>query len=99
MASCQARNVAVQTIKAITRAPWGDRPQTAATWYEPLRDPAAIDRAVHWVLGRPGIFLNTVGDITVLPLVLDAADRLRERPSDGAMAELSQQQSMEPLFA
>src|SRR3712207_9352981 len=32
---------------------------TAATWYEPLRDPAAIDRAVHWVLGRPGLFLNT----------------------------------------
>jgi aryl-alcohol dehydrogenase-like predicted oxidoreductase len=98
VAVCQERGVAVQTIKSITRAPWGERPHTAATWYEPLRDPAAIDRAVQWVLGRPGIFLNTVGDITVLPLVLDAADRFRERPSDEAMAELMEQQVMEPLF-
>jgi aryl-alcohol dehydrogenase-like predicted oxidoreductase len=95
---CRERNVAMQTIKAITRAPWGDRPHTAATWYEPLRDQAAIDRAVHWVLGRPDVFLNTVGDIAVLPLVLDAADRFRGRPSEEAMEELARQQAMEPLF-
>jgi aryl-alcohol dehydrogenase-like predicted oxidoreductase len=98
VARCQERGVAVQTIKAVTRAPWGDRPQTAATWYEPLGDPIAIDRAVHWVLGRPGMFLNTVGDIAVLPKVLDAADRFRERPSDEAMREIAEQQAMEPLF-
>jgi hypothetical protein len=98
VARCQQRGVAVQTIKAVTRAPWGDRPQTAATWYEPLRDPVAIDRAVHWVLGRPGVFLNTVGDIGVLPLVLDAADRFRERPTDAAMRKIAKQQAMEPLF-
>jgi aryl-alcohol dehydrogenase-like predicted oxidoreductase len=97
-ALCQERNVAVQTIKAITRSPWGDQPHTAATWYEPLRDPAAIDTAVHWVLGRPGVFLNMVGDITVLPMVLDAADRFRERPSDAAMEDLEKKQAMEPLF-
>lgn len=97
-ALCQERNVAVQTIKAITRAPWGDQPHTAATWYEPLRDPAAIDMAVHWVLGRPGVFLNTVGDIHVLPLVFEAAEHFRERPSEEAMRELSRQQVLEPLF-
>jgi aryl-alcohol dehydrogenase-like predicted oxidoreductase len=95
---CRQRGVAMQTIKAVTRAPWGDRPQTADTWYEPLRDQAAIDRAVHWVLGRPGVFLNTVGDIAVLPQVLDAADRFRERPSDEVMREITEQQAMEPLF-
>jgi aryl-alcohol dehydrogenase-like predicted oxidoreductase len=98
VARCHQREVAVQTIKAVMRVPWGDRPPTAATWYEPLRDPDAIDRAVHWVLGRPGLFLNTVGDIAVLPQVLDAADRFRERPSDEAMREIAEQQAMEPLF-
>ena len=98
LARCRERGVAVQTIKAITRAPWSDRPQTAATWYEPLRDPVAIDRAVHWALGRPSVFLNTVGDIGVLPMVLDAADRFRERPSGDAMREIAEQQAMEPLF-
>jgi aryl-alcohol dehydrogenase-like predicted oxidoreductase len=99
VALCQERNVAVQTIKAITKAPWGDRPQTAATWYEPLRDQAGIDLAVSWVLGRPGVYLNTVGDIHVLPMVLDAAERFEARPSDEQMDALVEQWQMEPLFA
>ena len=65
---CQrAQDVATQTIKAITRAPWDERPHDAATWYEPLRDQGDIDLAVHWVLGHPGLFLNTAGDIHILP--------------------------------
>ncbi len=95
---CEERGVAVQTIKAITRAPWGDREHTASTWYEPLRDQGAIDTAVSWVLGRPGFFLNTVGDITILPKVLDAADRFTERPHETAMQELDATWGMEPLF-
>jgi aryl-alcohol dehydrogenase-like predicted oxidoreductase len=96
---CQEREVAIQTIKSITRAPWGDRQQTTNTWYEPLQDQGAIDTAVSWVLGRPGIFLNTVGDIHVLPKVLDAADRFAERPDDSAMRELETTWGLEPLFA
>ena len=98
VARCAERDVAVQTIKAITRAPWGEREQTAATWYEPLRDQAAIDTAVSWVLGRDGVFLNTVGDIHVLPLVLDAAERAAGRPSDEEMAQLESAFGLEPLF-
>jgi aryl-alcohol dehydrogenase-like predicted oxidoreductase len=99
VALCQERNVAIQTIKAITKAPWGDREQTAATWYEPLREQGPIDMAVGWVLGRDGIFLNTVGDIHVLPMVLDAAERFDgSRPTDAAMRELSSEWQMEPLF-
>ncbi len=60
-AVCAERGVAVQTIKAISLAPWDGREQTAGTWYEPLQDQGDIDLAVHWVLGRPDVFLNTVG--------------------------------------
>ena len=95
---CQTRNVAIQTIKSITAAPWGDREQTAATWYEPLTNQDDIDRAVNWVLGRPGVFLNTVGDIYVLPRVLDAANRLTSRPSESEMAQLVTTRQMAPLF-
>ena len=98
LALCRERNVGVQTIKAITRAPWGERPREAATWYEPLRDQADIDPAVHWVLGRPGVFLNTVGDIEILPRVFDAASRFATRPSDAAMAEHAARTQLEPLF-
>ncbi len=98
MEICEARNVAVQTIKSCTRGPWGSKEQTAATWYEPFTEQADIDRAVHWVLSRPNIFLNTPGDIHLLPRVLDAAQRFEPRPQeelDASMAELNPT----PLFA
>lgn len=98
VALCQQREVAVQTIKAITRAPWEGQEQTRATWYAPLEDQADIDLAVHWVLGRPGIFLNTVGDIHVLPKVFDAASRFESAPNDDQMRELVTNQEMSTLF-
>jgi aryl-alcohol dehydrogenase-like predicted oxidoreductase len=97
--ACAERGVAVQTIKSISLAPWDGREQTAATWYEPLREQADIDLAVHWVFGRPGVFLNTVGDVTLLPQVLDAASRFESRPPNEAMDELSTRRQLVPLFS
>ncbi len=96
---CQLRNVAVQTIKAITQRPWGDDPHTAATWYKPLTEQTDIDLAAHWVLGNAGVFLNTVGDIHVLPTVLDAVSRFERRPADAQMKRLVAEREMAPLFA
>ncbi len=95
---CRARNAAVQTIKGIQRRPWGDRQPTRATWYEPLEEQAAIDLAVSYVLGRPGIFLNTVGDIHLLPKVLDAASRFEAAPSEVEMAALVARLEMASMF-
>jgi aryl-alcohol dehydrogenase-like predicted oxidoreductase len=92
------RNVALQTIKSLARRPWDGRTATAATWYEPLREPVDIDLAVHWVLGRPEAFLLTTGDVEILPLLLDAAERYEQRPSDQEMAELAARQEAAPLF-
>ena len=96
---CAGRGVAVQTIKSISLAPWDGREQTAATWYEPLREQGDIDLAVHWVLGRPGVFLNTVGDVALLPKVLEAAGRHESRPSSELMEELAAQRDLVPLFS
>jgi aryl-alcohol dehydrogenase-like predicted oxidoreductase len=98
VSTCQERNAAVQTIKSIAVGPWGDRPHTYAPWYEPMSEPSDIDLAVWWVLGRPGIFLNAVSDIGLLPMVLDAAARYSQRPSDEEMAALLQHRGVEPLF-
>jgi len=96
---CAERGVALQTIKAISLAPWDGREQTAATWYEPLTDQDDIDLAVHWVLGRPKVFLNTVGDVEILPMVLDAAERFGSRPADGELEELLARRRLVPLFS
>ena len=95
---CERRGVAMQTIKSITRGPWGAQEHTRATWYQPLEDQSAIDKAVHWVLGQPNLFLNTVGDIHLLPRVLDAATRFHTMPADEEMRELLETQELSPLF-
>ncbi len=96
---CKARDCAVQTIKSLTRRPYLPGQRTGHnTWYEPLTDQASIDKAVHWALGNEDIFLNTAGDISILPMVLDAAHRYESRPSEEEMQALAAEWEMEPLF-
>jgi predicted aldo/keto reductase-like oxidoreductase len=97
-ALCAERDVAVQTIKSITRAPWGDQERTAATWYAPLTTQEDIDRAAHWVLGTRPVFLNTVGDIHLLPMVFEAGRTFTTAPADEAMDALLAEREMAPLF-
>src|SRR3977135_412191 len=96
--TCTERTVAVQTIKSIALRPWRGREQPRVTWYEPLEDQADIDRAVWWVLGRSGLFLNTAGDVDLLPRVLHAAERFEKRPADAEMATMLERAKTEPLF-
>jgi aryl-alcohol dehydrogenase-like predicted oxidoreductase len=95
---CRERNVAVQVIKSIARGPWATSDQTHTTWYQPLEEQADIDRAVHWALGLPGIFLNTVGDLTLLPRFLDAASRFEKCPSDAEMMAMLDSRRVTSLF-
>ena len=95
---CKERGVAVQTIKSLARGPWGVAPQTRNTWYQPLEEQRDIDLAVHWVLGRGDVFLNTVGDVDLLPKVLDAASRFEKQPSREEMEALVQRNRMSSLF-
>ena len=98
MRVCAERDIAVQTIKSIALRPWDGRTPTRSTWYEPLEDQIDIDRAVHWVLQRPGIFLNTVGDINLLPKVLDAVSHFEPLPSTEPLSEDLERLAMTPLF-
>jgi aryl-alcohol dehydrogenase-like predicted oxidoreductase len=84
---CAERAVAVQTIKAVARRRWAPAHEGPRfSWYEPLPDDAsgALTRAVHWVLGHPGLFLNTSSDARLLPAILAAA----EAPAPVTDAEL-----------
>jgi aryl-alcohol dehydrogenase-like predicted oxidoreductase len=96
--ACGRRRTAVQTIKSIALRPWLGRPHTHSTWYEPLQAQEDIDPAVWWVLGRPGIFLNSVGDVDLLPKVLDAASRFEAVSSDAEMRALVERVGPEPIF-
>jgi aryl-alcohol dehydrogenase-like predicted oxidoreductase len=96
--TCAQGQVAVQTIKSIALRPWLGRPHNHSTWYEPLERQEDIDLAVWWVLGRQGIFLNSAGDVGLLPRVLDAAERFERRPSDAEMEALVERAGLNPIF-
>ena len=95
---CKDRGIAFQTIKSLTKGPWAQKTRLRRTWYEPLEEQRWVDNAVHWILGQGYIFLNTVGDIHVLPKVLDAANRFKGKPSDGVMDEMVEEAKMSRLF-
>jgi hypothetical protein len=46
----------------------------------------------------PGVFLDSVGDVGLLPKVLDAASRFAGPPDDAAMTDLVNRSAAEPLF-
>ena len=75
VAACQAGDVGIHVLKATARAPWGDRPPTHHTWYEPLTDQGEIDQAVAWALDQPVTTLCSSGDLEVFPKIVAAAER------------------------
>jgi len=96
--TCRQRQVAVQTIKAVARAPWLGRQRSAATWYEPFTEQADIDPPVWCALGEETVFLNSVGDVDILPRFLDAASRYQGRPSEAEMDALFERLQPQPIF-
>jgi aryl-alcohol dehydrogenase-like predicted oxidoreductase len=98
LAVCAERRVAVQTIKAVARQRWpeGSAP-THDTWYEPVSDPVELERAVHWALARPGVFVNSAGDLRLLGPTLRAAASFAARHA-AASAPPPEPPGLEPLF-
>ena len=98
-AHCHARGVAVQTIKAIARRRWSEgEAGPRHSWYEPIRDGEALRRAVHFVLARPGLFLNSSSDATLLRAVLEAASAPHELPPARVLEQDVARLGLAPLF-
>lgn len=75
LAECAARDVGVMVIKAAAKQPWGDRTPTHSTWYEPVTSAQDIEHGIRFALSHPGVHaFCSPGDLSLLPLVLDAAE-------------------------
>jgi aryl-alcohol dehydrogenase-like predicted oxidoreductase len=96
--TCRERKVALQTIKSLARRRWQATEGPKFSWYEPLTDGDAIRRAVHWVLSREDVFLNSSSDARLLEATLSAAKELIELPGDQVMLQDSDSFAIEPLF-
>ena len=96
---CRAKDVGTLIIKAITKAPWGERVHTATTWYEPFEDMEMIQKAINFALSYEVTGICTAGDIRVLPMVIQACENYRELDHEQMEAMIELGKKYEPLFA
>lgn len=72
---CAKRDVGVQCIKSLCKAPWGERERRWRPWYEPFDDLSMIKAATRWVLSQPITGIPCAGDNRLWPAIVDAAER------------------------
>jgi len=96
---CEAREVAVQTIKAVARRRWApDAEGPMFSWYEPLPQGDALARAVAYVLANQQVFLNTSSDARLLEATVAAAQGRPHVPSAPDLEDDIVRHAMTPLF-
>jgi aryl-alcohol dehydrogenase-like predicted oxidoreductase len=101
LAEAASRDVGVMAIKAAAARPWGDRPHTAGTWYEPYADRDRLERGVRFALSVEGVHaFCTPGDTRLTAMALEAAERFRplsEEERAGAMADTAAEPHIFPM--
>ncbi len=93
-------------IKTFAKGPWKNEVERTAakghayaTWYEPFDDQAHVYRCLNFVLSRGVTGATNAGDVRLLPMTLDAAERYQPM-SEAEQAELVGTASVFlPLFA
>jgi predicted aldo/keto reductase-like oxidoreductase len=98
IATCKDQDVGTMIIKTVTKGPWGDKPKTATTWYEPFDQMEDIQQAVNFALSYEVTGLCTAGDIKVLPMVLKACQNFNRMNQSQREAMIQSGQQLEPLF-
>lgn len=99
IAECKAKDVGTMIIKAITKAPWGERQHTATTWYEPFDKMDEIQKGVNFALSYDVTGLCTAGDTRILPLFLQACENFTRLRQDEIEEMIKSGEQYEPLFA
>lgn len=95
---CTERRIALQTIKSVARRRWPEGHEgPRRSWYEPLPPGEELTRAVHFVLGRPGLFLNSSSDISLLRPILEAASQAPDVDDQALQADFDKL-GIAPLF-
>lgn len=99
IATCRTKDVGTMIIKTTTKAPWGERPHTATTWYEPFEAQDEIQKAVNFALSYDVTGLCTAGDTRILPLILQACENFRRLSPLELEAMIESGKQHEPLFS
>ena len=96
---CRKRDVGTMIIKAVGKGVWRDQPRTHSSWYVPFDNPTDIQAAVNFALSQDVTGLCTAGDLTVLPMFLDACATYQPLSADEQEALIQTAYKYESVFA
>ncbi len=92
------RDLGTMVIKAWVREPWGGRTPVYDTWYRPFDDRQGIERALRFALAQPISGVINAGDSRLVPLILEAAERVEPMLAAEQAQTVADAAGYEPLF-
>jgi len=95
---CNKKDIGRMIIKSVAKGPWSEKPKTHTTWYEPYSSPAYIQEAVNFVLSQDVTGVCMAGDVTVIPMILQACENFEAMSQEEQAALVEKGKTMEMIF-
>jgi len=92
------KDVGTIAIKAVAKRPWEAAMHMYRTWYEPFDKQTEIDKSLWYSLSQDITTAVMPGDLSLWPLVIDAAERFRALGIREQEEAVSQVRRYRPLF-
>ncbi len=96
--NAQRKDVGTIAIKAFAKRPWQGPMHMYRTWYEPFDAQEEIDKSLWYTLSQGITTAAMPGDLSLWPLVIDAAERFRALDAQEQEAVVSQVRRYRPIF-
>jgi predicted aldo/keto reductase-like oxidoreductase len=93
-------DIGITCIKAIAKGRWSGK-KRYNTWYEPLDEQEAIDKAVWFALSQEGTTTYSMaGDVRLWPKIIDAAERFKQLDEEEMQeaVDFAKEKGFRPLF-
>lgn len=96
------RGMSILALKAMARGLWPEdgagRDAHPKCWYQPLTDPAEMERALRWTLSQPVTAALPPGDERLFAQALDMAQRFQPMTEDELETMRTESSKVKPIF-
>ena len=92
------KDVGTIAIKSVAKRPWEGPMHMYRTWYEPFGEQAEIDKSLWYTLSQDITTAAMPGDLSLWPLVIDAAERFKPLDAQEQTEVVSQARQYKPIF-
>jgi len=92
------KDVGLIAIKSVAKRPWQGTMHMHRTWYEPFSRQADIDKCLWYTLSQGVTTAAMPGDLSLWPLLIDAAERYRPLDKQEQEEAVSEARRYPPIF-